>query len=42
MSIKLQAQNGTEFKIKRSAESREKLEPFNKDLFKKLRKKFKV
>ena len=42
MSIKLQAQNGTEFKIKRSAESSEKLEPFNKDLFKKLRKKFKV
>ena len=42
MSIKLQAQNGTEFKIKRSAQSSEKLEPFNKDLFKKLRKKFKV
>ena len=42
MYLKMQAQNGMEFKIKSNSDNNEKLEPFNRDLFKKLRKKFKV
>ena len=42
MYLKMQAQNGTEFKIKSDSDNNEKLEPFNRDLFKKLRNKFKV
>ena len=42
MYLKMQAQNGTEFKIKSNSDNNEKLEPFNRDLFKKLRNKFKV
>ena len=42
MYLKMKAQNGTEFKIKSNSDNNEKLEPFNRDLFKKLRNKFKV
>lgn len=42
MYLKMQAQNGTEFKIKSNSDNNEKSKPFNRDLFKKLRNKFKV
>ena len=40
--MKMQAQAGKKFTIEKILEDEEELKPYDKDLFKKLRKKFKV
>ncbi len=40
--MKIQAQAGKKFVIEKILENNEEVKPFNKDLFEKLRKKFKV
>ncbi len=42
ISMKMQAQAGKKFTIEKILEDEEELKPYDKDLFKKLRKKFKV